>query len=183
MNAPLGFPACEDFEHEIADLVDGLLSELDASRVRSHLASCGACRAWQAEYLAVNEGLSTALPRPHLSAGFDAALEARIGALKTANGREARRAAADRDHDTLLVSLRRQTGRRAVLGALGAGSAAAFGLFAIQRVLLQDAAVQAALQGSNHLAVACSAAGAAIAATVIAWALSRSAIVIPRFLR
>jgi anti-sigma factor RsiW len=183
MNAPSNLHPCEAFEHEIADLVDGLLSEAQTGRVRSHLAACGACRSWQAEYAAVHARLAGVFPKPSLSAGFDAALHARIEGLKAANGRESRRMAADQEHDALLVSLRRQTGRRAVLGALGAASVVALGLFAVEQLVLRDAAVHAALQGGERLTVACGAIGAAIAATVIVWTLSRSAMVTPRFLR
>ena len=183
MNAPLNYRPCEAFEHEIADLVDGLLSAADTGRVRSHLAACAACRSWQAQYAAVHDQLASALPKPSLSAGFDAALTSRIQELKTANGRESRRVAADQEHDALLVSLRQQTGRRAVLGALATGSVVAFGLLALQRVVLQIAAVHAALQGGERLTVVCGAIGAAIAAAVIVWTLSRSAMVTPRFVR
>ena len=183
MNAPLNFHPCEAFEHEIADLVDGLLPVADTGRVRSHLAACGACRSWQVQYAAVHDRLAGALPKPSLSAGFDAALYARIEGLKAANGRESRRVAADQEKDALLVSLRRQTSRRAVLGALGTGSVVAFGLLALQRLVLQDAAVHAALQGGDRMVLACGAIGAAIAATAIAWTLSRSAMVTPRFVR
>jgi anti-sigma factor RsiW len=183
MNAHLTLHPCAAFEHEIADLVDGLLPAADAARVRSHLAACGACRSWQMEYAAVHEQLANLLPMPSLSAGFDAALHVRIEGLKAANGRESRRIAADQEHDELLAGLRRLTGRRAVLGALGTGSVVALGLFTLQRVVLQDAAVHAALQGGDRMAIACAAVGAAIAAAVIAWTLSRSAMVIPRFAR
>jgi len=182
MNAPANYAACEQYEHEIADLVDGLLPETDARRARAHLADCPRCRAWQSRYAAMNEQLGAALPKPALSPGFDAALQARIDVFKPANGREARRAAADQEHDALLLTLRKYTRRKAVLGALGGATAAGCIIIALQRLVLQESAVQAALQGSERL-LTLGGIGTAIAAAVIGWTLSRSTIVMPRLTR
>jgi anti-sigma factor RsiW len=182
MNAPLRPSACEQHEHGIADLVDGLLNETDAHRLRSHLATCVGCRAWHAAYAATNEALGAALPRPVLSAAFDAALKSRVQALQAANGRDARRAAADAEHDALLVNLRRYTGRNGVLGALAGALTACVLMFLLQRVPQHDAFVQSALQGTDK-ALVLGGIGAMIALGVIAWTLSRSAIVTPRFAR
>jgi anti-sigma factor RsiW len=182
MNAPMKPAACERHEHEIADLVDGLLSETDVYRLRAHLATCAGCRAWHAEYSATDELLAAALPRPSLAAGFDAALQSRVQALQAANGRNARRAAADAEHDALLVNLRKYTRRTAVLGALGGALAAGCAIVTLQRFVQQESAVQAALQGTERLVVL-GAIGATIAVAVIGWTLSRSAMVTPRFLR
>jgi anti-sigma factor RsiW len=182
MNAPSTYAACEQYEHEIADLVDGLLATTDAQRVRAHLSTCPGCRAWQAQYATVNEQLGAALPRPELPAGFDAALHDRLQGLKSANGRDVRRAAADAEHDALLVNLRKYTRRTAVLGALGGALAAGCAIVTLQRFVQQESAVQAALQGTERLVVL-GAIGATIAVAVIGWTLSRSAMVTPRFLR
>jgi anti-sigma factor RsiW len=182
MNAPVKPSACEQHEHEIADLVDGLLSETDAYRLRSHLATCVGCRAWHAAYAATNEVLSSAWPKPALSAGFDAALKSRVQALQAANGRDARRAVADAEHDALIAHLRRYTGRNAVFGALTGALAASVLMFVMQWVLQHPAVVQAALQGTNK-ALVYGAVGTVIALGVIGWILSRSAIVTPRFAR
>jgi anti-sigma factor RsiW len=182
MNAPLNYEACEQYEHEIADLVDGLLPETDLHRVRAHLANCAGCRAWQAQYADVNERLGAVLPKPGLSSGFDTALQARLQALKSANGRDVRRAAADAEHDALLLNLRKYTRRNAVLGALGGALAAGCAIVALQRLVQEESAVQAALQGSERLVVF-GAIGAIIAVGVIGWTLSRGAMVTPRFVR
>jgi len=182
MNAPLKPSACEQHEHGIADLVDGLLSETDAHRLRMHLAACAGCRAWHAEYAATNEALGSALPQSALSPGFDAALKSRVQALQAANGRDARRAAADSEHDALLANLRRYTGRNAVLGALAGALTACVLMFLLQRVPQHDSVVQSALQGTDK-ALVLGGIGAVIALGVIAWSLSRSAIVTPRFAR
>jgi len=181
MNAPLNRAACEAFEHDLADLVDGLLDETNARRVQAHLASCASCRAWHAGYASMHARLQDELPRPEVSADFDARLEARVQALQT-RGRETQRAAADAEHDALLASLRRYSRRRMVLGALGGAVTAGSLLLLAQQWLLRDAAVHAAMQGTDAPFVSM-AAGAVIAIGVIAWSLSRSAIVTPRFAR
>jgi len=182
MNAPSTDAACEQYEHEIADLVDGLLAATEAHRARAHLSTCPGCRAWQAQYATVNARLGAALPKPELPAGFDAALHARLQGLKSANGRDARRAAANAEHDALLLNLRKYTRRNAVLGALGGAMAAGCAIVALQRLVQQETAVQAVLQGTARLVVL-GAIGATIAVAVIGWTLSRSAMVTPRFLR
>ena len=182
MNAPSNPTACELFEHEIADLVDGLLPETEMHRVRAHLAACPACRAWHAEYASVDATFAAALPKPALSPGFDAALMARVQALRAANGREARLAAADAEHDALLTNLRRYSRRNAILGALGGVLAAGSALVFLQALLQEEPAVQSAMQGADRLMLF-GGLGAVIAVGAIFWTLSRSAIVMPRFAR
>jgi len=182
MNAPMKPAACERHEHEIADLVDGLLNDTDAYRLRAHLATCAGCRAWHAEYAATNEALDTALPKPALSAGFDAALRTRLLALQAANGRDARQAAADADHDAVIASLRRYTGRNAMLGAVAGVLTASVLTFLLQWVLRHEAVVRPAFQGTEP-ALVYSGIGVVVAVAVIGWVLSRSAIVTPRLAR
>jgi anti-sigma factor RsiW len=181
MNAPINRAACEAFEHDLADLVDGLLDETNARRVQAHLASCANCRDWQAGYASLHARLQAALPRPEISADFDATLAARVRALQT-RGRDLQRAAADAEHDALLASLRRYSRRRMVLGALGGAVTAGSLLVLAQQWLLRDATLHAALHGGDKPFLF-TAAGALIALGVIAWSLSRSAIVTPRFAR
>jgi anti-sigma factor RsiW len=181
MNAPVKPSACEQHEHEIADLVDGLLSETDAYRLRSHLATCVGCRAWHAAYAATNEVLGSAWPKPALSAGFDATLKSRVQALQAANGRDARRAVADAERDALIANLRRYTGRNAVFGALAGALTAGVLMFFVKQ--LQHAAfVQSALLGTDK-ALVVGGIGVVITLAVVGWVLSRSAIVTPRFAR
>jgi anti-sigma factor RsiW len=182
MNAPMKPAACQQHEHEIADLVDGLLSETDVYRLRAHLATCAGCRAWHAEYSATDELLAAALPRPSLAAGFDAALQSRVQALQAANGRNARRAAADAEHDALTADLRRYIGRNAVIGALAGALSGCALTFVLQWVLRHEAVVRPAFQGPD-LALVYAGVGAVIAVAVIGWVLSRSAIVTPRLAR
>lgn len=182
MNMASNPTACEPFEHEIADLVDGLLSETEAHRVRAHLASCAACREWHAAYTAVDISIGAALPKPALSPQFDGTLMSRVRALQSANGRDARRAAADAEHDALLENLRRYSRRSAVLGALGGAMVAGSALVFLQRLLQEEPLVQSAVQGADRLLVL-GGAGAVIALAVIGWTLTRSAIVTPRFAR
>jgi anti-sigma factor RsiW len=181
MNAPTDPTACGSYEHEIADLVDGLLSETETHRVRAHLATCAHCRAWHAEYAATDALLQSALPQPTLSPAFEASLKASVQALQT-NHRQERRAAADAEHDALLATLRRDSKRNAALGAIGAVTAAGCSLVLIQQLLQHDTSVQAAVQGADRLMVF-GGIGAVIAAGVIGWSVSRSAFVSLRFVR
>ncbi len=130
----------------------------------------------------VDATFAAVLPKPALSPGFDAALMASVQALRAANGREARLAAADAEHDALLTNLRRYSRRNAILGALGGALAAGSALVFLQRLLQEEPAVQSAMQGADRLMLF-GGLGAAIAVGAIFWTLSRSAIVTPRFAR
>jgi anti-sigma factor RsiW len=182
MNAPMKPAACEPHEHEIADLVDGLLNETDAYRLRAHLANCAGCRAWHADYSATDELLAAALPKPSLSAGFDAALHSRLRTLQAVNGRDARRAAADAEHDALIADLRLFIGRNAFFGAIAGAFTGCALTFLLQWVLRHESVVRSAFQGTG-MALVYGGVGATIAVAVIGWVLSRSAIVTPRLAR
>ncbi len=181
MNAPRLPAPCESFEHEIADLVDGLLNEVDARRIQLHVASCAACHAWHDEYAALDRELHVTLPAPELSADFDAQLRARIRTLAV-NGRAERKAAADAEHDAVLAGLRRDSQRRALLGALGGGiGVVTLALFA--HSLVQHAPVlQSVLGGPDRVLVAVAVSAAAVAGA-LGWTFSRTTIAVPRLMR
>ncbi len=180
MNTPLS-PPCESFEHEIADLVDGLLNDVDARRVQLHLAGCVACRGWRDAYACVDADLQAALPAPAVGADFDARLAARIAEL-AGNGRAERSAAAAAEHDALLAGLRQDSRRAALLGAFGA-VAGTLGVLAAAQGLLQHApVVQEALLGPDRLLVAMGVSAVAVIGA-LAWTFSRTTIAVPQALR
>ncbi len=181
MNAPQLPAPCESFEHEIADLVDGLLNEVDARRVQLHIAACAACHAWHDEYVALDRELHVALPAPALGAEFDAQLRARIRTLAV-NGRAERQAAAAAEHDEMLAGLRRDSRRRALLGSLGGGvGVVTLALFA--QALVQHAPMlQAVLGGPDRVLVAVVVSAAAVAGA-LGWTFSRTTIAVPRLMR
>lgn len=180
MNTPAPVP-CETFEHEIADLVDGLLNDVDARRIQLHLATCGGCRAWHAAYASLDVDLGSVLPAPTLGPDFDARLRDRIGTLP-GNGRAARAAAADAEHDALLMGLRRDSRRRALLGGLG-GLVGAVGVLLLLQVLLQRVpALHVVLTGPDRLYLAGAVSTAAVAAA-FAWVISRTNLALPDLAR
>ncbi len=54
--------ACDDYEFEVAELVDGTLAPEKARIVSLHLAGCARCRRWRDEYSAMDARLSARCP-------------------------------------------------------------------------------------------------------------------------
>jgi hypothetical protein len=101
---PVGNP-CEDYECDVAELIDGSLAPEKARIVRLHLAGCARCRRWRDECAAMDARLARALPVPRLPAEFDWRLAAQIRAAAT-DERCDRRADAEREYATLMSGLR-----------------------------------------------------------------------------
>jgi hypothetical protein len=127
------FGPCEDFEFEIAELVDGTLTPGRVAPVMQHLAVCPRCRAWREELAAFDTTLATALPRPQLSAGFDAALQSRVRELEAVKRRAAMaaRSAADSEYERMRAMLK-GWGWRAALNGMAAASVMTGALFALR---------------------------------------------------
>ena len=70
MNITVMNGACEDYEFDVAELVDGTLAPEKARIVSLHLAGCARCRRWRDEYAAIDARLARALPQPRLAGGF-----------------------------------------------------------------------------------------------------------------
>lgn len=123
MNDRNAYGACETYEVDIAELVDGTLAPSHATVVRQHLLDCRLCSAWHDELVAMNASLEAVLPRPALSAGFAADLQAHIDELTTARRRayETARSAAQSEYERMCVTLR-GWGWRAVLNGVAAAS-------------------------------------------------------------
>lgn len=96
-------------EDEVQDRIYGLLSREDSARAAEHLAGCAECRALEASFEALGEGLAR-LPCVEPPPDFTAGVMARIGEREKALSRERRLAA------VLLAAL---------AAALGAGAALA----------------------------------------------------------
>jgi anti-sigma factor RsiW len=133
---PVGNP-CEDYEFDVAELVDGTLAPEKARIVRLHLAGCARCRRWRDRYAAMDARLARVLPVPRLPADFDWKLAARIGALDTEERRD-RRADAEREYATLLSGLRGRL-RAATLSGIASWAAAAGCALAVLPTLLERA--------------------------------------------
>lgn len=133
---PVGSP-CEDYEFDVADLVDGTLAPEKARIVRLHLASCARCRRWRDEYAAMDARLQRTLPVPRLPADFDWKLAARVRAGDPEDRRD-RRADVEREYATLISGLRGRL-RAATLGGLAGWAAAAGCAVAVLPPLLERA--------------------------------------------
>jgi anti-sigma factor RsiW len=173
MNDPTLIGPCADYEHDLLDLHDGALPPVRASQVREHLGQCARCLAWQAEFTALDARLAAELPRPQLSAGFDARLQQRLASLQRAPARGDLRARVEREHESLLGALQSAARRRAVLGATG-GAMATLCVLAVARGLLasDSVAVPLGVEGVQRL-VALGAVGVAIALAALAWSFAR----------
>jgi hypothetical protein len=127
--------ACEDYEVDVAELVDGTLAPEKARIVWLHLAGCVRCRRWRGEYAAMDARLARALPRPRLAADFEWRLAARLRA-RAARDRADTRIAATREYADLMADLRDRL-RSAALASV-AGAVAATGCLLAVLPLLSD---------------------------------------------
>jgi anti-sigma factor RsiW len=164
---------CADYEHEIVELHDGELPPERARIVRLHVKQCLRCRSWATELAALDAGLAAELPRPALSADFDARLRERLVALTAPASRGELRSRIELEHDSLISSLRTLTWHRGVLGAAGS-AAATLAVLASARALLAQGAGWMSLPGEGlDRWVAMGTLGSAIAVAALAWAATR----------
>jgi anti-sigma factor RsiW len=116
--------ACEDYEFDVSELVDGTLAPEKARVVSLHLAGCARCRRWRDAYAAMDARLAHAMRVPRLAAEFEWKLAARVRA-RTQVERAGTRAAAEQEYSDLVAGLRQRL-RAATLGSI-AGTVAALG--------------------------------------------------------
>ena len=118
-----GTGPCEDYEFEIAELLDGELPPERARIISMHVTSCVRCRAWREQYAAVDRRLAAKLPRPELSMDFGVRLRERI-AMTARKADAARRDDENREYARAIAALRRGWRLPAVLNALAAAAVA-----------------------------------------------------------
>jgi anti-sigma factor RsiW len=136
----LALGPCADQEHDLIERSEGGLDPARADNLQQHLQHCARCRAYAAALAELDTALAAALPRPQLSTGFDARLEARLAELRRTPDRAAALAAAEQDHERMLLGLGRKFGWRTVLNAAALASVAGgvvLGLNAFAPSLLQ----------------------------------------------
>ena len=175
-------PPCADFEHEIVELEEGLLSEDAARAVRAHLDGCPRCRGWLASWASMDAALAEALPPESPSPGFTAALMERIATESRRAPVAARRGAAEQEYAAASRALQ-VTYRRNVIGLLvllaiviAAAAAAMPWLTAgFQAATLSMDPAQRSLASLGGVA--------AVVVATLAWAASRGALPLPRYLR
>jgi anti-sigma factor RsiW len=121
MNTDLAYARlgpCEEFELDIVEWIDGVLAGERAGAVRRHLDGCARCRSFERSMRAVDDSLSSALPRAQLSADFDARLHARIAKLSRASSPDSARARAEQEYRGAVAALRRGLAWRTALNAV-----------------------------------------------------------------
>jgi anti-sigma factor RsiW len=173
---------CADYEHDLVDFLEASLSPERARMIRQHVDTCPRCRAWQAEYAAIDDRLADAMPRPVLSAGFEHALQARLATLAKPATRGDLRETADREHEHLIEALRRGARRHALLDGIGSGAVAASALAAASGLIGNAAELQWLLEGPQA-SIMLSGIGAAVALGALAWSVGRGAVSMPSWRR
>jgi anti-sigma factor RsiW len=118
MNELNPLPPCPEFEHDLAELLDGSLPAARAREVHAHLESCARCRGWQHAYARTDARLAAAFPHASLSPDFSARLMARIAAERPRAPASALRAAATGEYELMRKSLLRGARLRVLVGVL-----------------------------------------------------------------
>jgi len=175
MNDPTLIGPCADYEHDLVELHDGALPLERAGVVRLHVAQCARCRDWAQAFASLDARLAADLPRPELSADFEARLHGRLAALS-------RSAARDRpgtlelehEHDALLAALRRSARRNALLGAIGWAAATACVFIAARDLLQEMVGVLAVVPRGTEPWMGFGLTGIAVAIGVLAWSVARN---------
>jgi anti-sigma factor RsiW len=137
----LSLGPCEGYEFDLVERGEGALDPARAPLVEQHLERCSRCRAYADALAQLDTSLASVLPRPQLTADFDARLAARIAQLQKLPNRSAAVAAAEQEHQRLLQGLGRGFSWRTVLNAVALGSiagGAVFGLDAFAPGMLQS---------------------------------------------
>ena len=176
MNDPTLIGPCADYEHDLVDLHDGTLAPDRARVVRRHLEACPRCRDWQAKFAILETRLAADLPRPELSATFDAKLQQRLAALARPPVRGDLRAALEREHDSLIDSLQRGARRRAVLGAVGSAAATLCALEAARGLLAQGVGLLPSVAEGPERWLMLGIVGVAMAVAALGWSAGRNGV-------
>jgi anti-sigma factor RsiW len=164
---------CEDYELEVADLVDGTLAPEKARVVSLHLAGCCRCRKWRDEYAAMDRQLARAIPRPRLTIDFEWKLAARLRALGGAPVDT--RAAAEQEYATLMDGLRRRL-RGATIGSAASAVAAGGCALAVLPALIDRLGPALAAFNAPAAWTGALVAGLAIVAGALAWSFGSGAL-------
>lgn len=170
---------CAGYEHLIVELHEGALGDEPARAVQGHLAACPRCRAWQAEFVALDAGLAAALPRPSLSGEFAARLRRHIAVETRRSPRQDLRVAAEDEYRRMVAGLRRGSQRSAFLGAVAAVAGTACALVVFRSLLPEASALLPSLSGQER-EIACGLLGAAVALAALAWSAERGVVPIAR---
>ena len=183
MNDPTLIGPCADYEHDLVELHDGALPPERAGVVRLHVTQCARCRDWAQAFATLDARLAADLPQPRLSADFDARLQERLAALTRPEVRGDLRSAAEREHDSLVDSLRRGARRSALLGAIGWATAMACAFLMARNLFRETSGVLATVTGSAEPWMVFSVVGVAVAMAGLAWSGVRGGLPLPGLAR
>ena len=183
MNDPTLIGPCADYEHDLVELHDGALPPERAGVVRLHVTQCARCRDWAQAFATLDARLAADLPQPRLSADFDARLQERLAALTRPDVRGDLRNAAEREHDSLVDSLRRGARRSALLGAIGWATAMACAFLMARDLFRETSGVLATVTGSAEPWMVFSVVGVAVAIAGLAWSAVRAGMPLPGLAR
>ena len=183
MNDPTLIGPCADYEHDLVELHDGALPPERASVVRLHVAQCARCRDWSQAFATLDARLATDLPRPRLSADFDARLRERLAALSRPATRPDLRGTLEHEHDALLAALRRSARRNALLGAIGSATVAACVFIAARDLLREMGGTLTTVLGGTEPWLVFGLAGIAVAIGGLAWSAMRNGLPLPGLAR
>ena len=175
-------PPCAEFEHEIVELEEGLLAGDAARAVRAHLDGCPRCRGWLASWSSLDAELAAALPPEFPSPGFTAALMARIATESRRAPVAARRGAAEQEYAAASRALRAGFRRNAV-ALLGFAAVVLAATVLAGPWLVGHAAALLDAFGPEQRTLAQLGGVSAIVIAALAWAASRGALPLPRYLR
>jgi hypothetical protein len=128
--------------------------------------------------------LAADLPRPELSADFEARLHGRLAALSRPAARD--RPATlelEHEHDALLAALRRGARRSALLGAIGWATATACVFIAARDLLKEATGMLATATGGTEPWMLFGVVGVAVAITGLAWSAVRGGLPLPGLAR
>jgi len=135
----------------------------------AHRDGCARCRAWLAEFAAVDAARGHALPRPALTTDFDRRLQVRIDALARPRLRGELLADADREYGRMLAALRAGHRWNTTANVLAAVAVAVCALIASQELLAHWASWPPALGERDRLLTL----GAVGMAIVVSWSSRR----------
>lgn len=182
MNDTFPTGPCAEYEHDLVDLLEGSLGPERARLIRQHAATCPRCRAWQAEYAALDDRLADAMPRPVLSADFERVLQARLATLAPPATRGDLRETEDREHQRLIRALQLGARRHALLDGIGSAAVAASALAAASGLIGNAAELRWLLEGPQS-SIILGGIGAAVSFAALAWSVGRGAVSIPGWRR
>jgi hypothetical protein len=179
MNDPTLIGPCADYEHDLVELHDGALPLERAHAVQLHVEHCARCRDWAHAFAALDARLAADLPQPLLPADFDARLQERLAAVSRPSVRGELRNAVEREHDSLVDSLRRGARRSALFGATGWATAMACAVLMARDLLREMSGMLSTVPGGTEPWMVFGVVGVAVAIAGLAWSGVRGGLPLP----